>query len=82
MTEHSVPTIWVELWTEKRDMGDKDDNDIEDTSRPETSGVQLACFGLEDLILVLLPAGSGLVPTVNGMVKSLTHRIRYTPNLS
>ena len=49
-------------------MGDEEENDMEDMSGPEKSGVRLARFGLEDLISVLLPAGSGLVPAVLGMV--------------
>jgi hypothetical protein len=32
----------VELWTRKREMGDEDDNDVEDTSCYEKSRVQLA----------------------------------------
>jgi len=32
-------------------------------------------IGLEDLVLVLLPAGSGLVPAVWGMVNRLPHKI-------
>jgi hypothetical protein len=32
----------VELWTRKRDMGDEDENDMEDPSGYERSGVQLA----------------------------------------
>ena len=38
----------VELWTRKREMGDEDENDVEDTSGYEKSGVQLAWFGSED----------------------------------
>jgi len=34
--------IMTELWTKKREMGDADENDMEDTSRYEKSGVQLA----------------------------------------
>jgi len=32
----------VELSTRKRELGDEDDNDMEDTSGYEKSGVQLA----------------------------------------
>jgi len=32
----------VELWTQKREMGDEDENDVEDTSGYEESGVQTA----------------------------------------
>jgi hypothetical protein len=31
--------MMVELWTTKREMGDKDESDMEDTSRYEKSGV-------------------------------------------
>jgi len=58
----------VELWTRKREMGNEDENDLEDTSGYGKSGVPLARLGLEDLISVLLPAGSGLLPAISGMV--------------
>jgi hypothetical protein len=32
----------LELWTRKREMGDEDENDLEETSRYETSAVQPA----------------------------------------
>ena len=56
-------------------MGDEDENDMEDTSGYDKSGVRLAWIGLEDLVSVLLPAASGLVPAVSGMVKWLAHQI-------
>ena len=65
----------VELWTRKREMGNEDENDMEDTSHYEKSGVRLAWLGLEDLVLVLLPAGSGLVTAVSGMSNWLAHEI-------
>jgi len=34
--------MMVELWTRKREMGDEDENDVEDMSGYEKSGVQLA----------------------------------------
>jgi len=34
--------MMIELWTRKREMGDEDENDMEDTSVYETSGVRLA----------------------------------------
>jgi len=49
-------------------MGDEDENDMEDMSGYDKSGVRLARLGLEDLVSVLLPAGSGHVPAVSGMV--------------
>jgi len=74
--------MMVELWTRKREMGDKDENDMENTSGYEKSGVRLAWLGLEDLILVLLPAGSGLVPALAGMVNLLAHEILLSPSFS
>jgi len=56
----------VELWTRKREMGDGDENDVE--SRYEQSGVRLAGSGCEDLVSVLLTAGSGLMAAMSGMV--------------
>ena len=35
----------VELWTTKREMGDEDENNVQDTSGYEESEVQLACLG-------------------------------------
>jgi len=52
----------------KREMGDEEENDVEDTSGYEKSGVQLASLGWEDLVSVLLHAGLGLIPAVMGMV--------------
>jgi len=60
--------MMVEWWTRKREMGDEDEYDMENTSGPEKSVVRLAWLGLVDLVSVLLPAGSGLVPAVSGMV--------------
>jgi len=74
--------MMVELWTRKREMGDEDDNDIEDTSGYEKSGVRLAWLGLEDLVSVLLPAWSGLVPAVSRMVNWLAHEILLSPSFS
>jgi len=34
--------MMAEMWTRKREMGDEDENDMEDRSGPEKSGVQLA----------------------------------------
>jgi len=67
--------MMVELWTRKREMGDEDENDMEDTSGYEKSAVRLAWLGLEDLLSVLLAAGSGLVHAVSGMVNCLAHEI-------
>jgi len=62
------PAMMVELWTRKREMGDEDEKDMEDTSGEENSGVRLASLGWADLVSVLVRAGSGLVPAVSGMV--------------
>jgi hypothetical protein len=57
--------MMVELWTRKREMGDGDETDMDDTSGPEKSGVRLTWLGLEDPLSVLLSAGSGLVHAVS-----------------
>jgi len=67
--------MMVELWRRKRDMGDEDGNDMEDTSGYEKSEVRLARLGLEDRVTVLLPGGSGLVPAVSGMVNWQAYEI-------
>ena len=58
--------MMVELWTRKIEMEDEDANDMEDTSGYEKSGVRLACLGWEDLVSVVLHAGSGVVPAYRG----------------
>jgi len=60
--------MMVELWTRKRKMGDEDENDMENTSGYEESGVRLARLGLEDPVLVILTTGSGIIPAISGMV--------------
>jgi len=42
MTQLCVLVMMVELWTRKREMGDEDENDMENTSGYEKSGVRLA----------------------------------------
>ena len=49
-------------------MADEDDNKKEDVNSYEKSGVRHALLSLEDLVLVRLPAGSGLIPAISGMV--------------
>jgi len=44
--------MMVELWTRKREMGDDNENDVEDTSGYEKSEVRLAWLGWEDLVSV------------------------------
>jgi len=74
--------MMVELWTRKKEMGDEDENDMEDTSGYEKSGVRLAWLGSEDLISVIVPGGSGLVPAISGMVNWLAHEILSSPSFS
>jgi len=74
--------MMVELWTRKREMGDKDENDMEDTSGYENSGVRLAWLGLEDRTSVLLFTGSGLLPAESRMVNWLAHEILSSPSFS
>jgi hypothetical protein len=69
----------VELWTRKGGMGNEDENDMENTSGYDKSGVRLARWGLKDLVSVLLPAGSGLIPAVSRMVNGLAHKSLYVP---
>jgi hypothetical protein len=52
----------------EREMGDEDENDMEDTSGYGKSGVRLASFGLRDLILVFLTAGSEVIPAVSRII--------------
>jgi len=63
-------------------MEDEDGSEMEDTSGYEKSGVRLAWLGWEDLISVLVRAGSGLVPAVSGIVNWLAHEIRLSPSFS
>jgi hypothetical protein len=44
--------MMFELWTRKREVWDEDENDVEDTSGYEKSGVQLAWLGWKDLVSV------------------------------
>jgi len=67
--------MMVELWMREREMGEEDENNMEDSSGYEKSEVWLAWLYLGDLISVILPAGSGVVPAVLGMVNWLAHEI-------
>jgi len=44
--------MMVELGTRKREMGDEDENNTDDTSGYEKSGVRHARLGWEDLVSV------------------------------
>jgi len=72
----------VQMWMRKREMGDEDEDDVEDMSGYEKSGVRLAWLGWEDLVSVLLHAGSGLVPAISRMVNWLAHEILLSPSFS
>jgi len=63
-------------------MGNEYDNDMEDTSGTEKSGVRSARLGLHDLVLVFLPAGLGLAAAVLGMVNRLPHEIHSSHSFS
>jgi len=56
-------------------MGDKDENDGEDTTGPDKSGGRLARLSFEDLESVLVPARLRHVPAVSGMVNRLTDSV-------
>ena len=69
MTYLCVLAMMVELWMRKtREMRDDDVNYMEDLSGHVKSGPGVAWLALEDLILVVLPPGLGLVPSILGMV--------------
>jgi hypothetical protein len=70
----------VELWTRKREIGDKDENDMEDVSGHEKSDVRFACLGKDYLVSVVFPAGLRLVPAVSGLVNCLAHKILLSPS--
>jgi len=72
----------LEWWTRKREMGDKDENNVEDMSGYVKSGVHRAGLSCHDLVSVLLYAESGLVPAVSGMVNRLAHVVLFSPSLS
>jgi len=60
---------------EKEGDGDDDENDVEDTSGYEKLGLRVAWLGIEDLVLVGLHAGSGLVPALSAMDNWLAQEI-------
>jgi hypothetical protein len=59
-------------------MGEEHENNVEDNSGYEKTGVQLAWMSLDDLISVWLHAGSGLVPAISSMVYWLAHKILWS----
>ena len=67
--------MMVELCTRKRQIRDKDEYNMEDTSGYEKSEVRVAWLGSKYLILVLLPDGLGFLPSLSGMVNWLTQAI-------
>jgi len=60
-------------------MRNADGNNMQDMSGYKASAIQLACFGLEDHILVLQPAESVVVPNVLGLVHCPEHKIPLSP---
>jgi len=52
----------------KRELGDEDENNVEDTSGDQKLGVRDTSLGWENLVWVLLHARSELVPAISGMV--------------
>jgi hypothetical protein len=70
------------LWTKKREMGDEDENNVENTRRYEKSGVWLVWLDWEDLMSVLWHTGSVLIPVILGMVNWLAHEIISSPGIS
>jgi len=52
----------------EREMEDEDENDMEDRSGCEKSGVRHAWFGLEDHVSVFSPTRLGVVPAISGML--------------
>jgi len=63
-------------------MGDEDENDMQDMSDYEISGVRIACLGSDDLVSVELHAGLGLVSAISGMVNRHAHEILLSPSSS
>jgi len=63
-------------------MGDDDENDVEDTSGYERSGVWPAWLCWEKLLSVLIHDGLGRVPAVLGTVDWLAHEILLSPSFS
>jgi len=70
----------LELWTRNRGMGDEDVNDLEDMSRYDKSGVRLTRLSSEDIVLVLLHAGLGLVPAVLAIVNYVAQELLISPS--
>jgi hypothetical protein len=58
----------VELETRKRERGDEEEKDVADMSVHEKSRVRHGLVGSEDLVLVSLYAGLGLIPAIWGII--------------
>jgi len=82
MTQLCVLAMMVELWTRKREMRDAYENDRVDTSKPEISIVRRAGFCWENLVLVLFPAGSGLVCAISWIANRRAQKIFLCPGFS
>jgi len=71
--------MMVEFWTTKSQIGDKDENNMQDTRGFEKSGEPLVLLGVEDHVSLWIPAGSGLVPAESDIVNWLAHEIFKLP---
>jgi hypothetical protein len=60
--------MMAELWSRKREIGEEDESNMEDTSSYDRSGVRLTYVDLENFLSVLLSTGPELVPAVSAMV--------------
>jgi len=67
--------MMVMLWTRKREMGDADENNMEDPSQYDKSGVRLVWLYVEDIVSVLFEARLRMVPAISGMVNWLAQEI-------
>jgi len=56
--------MMAEFFTRKCDVGDGDENNVNDMSIYEKSGVWVDWFSLEDLVSMLWDVESGLLPAV------------------
>jgi len=72
----------VESGTRKRELGNEDENDMEDTSGYEKSGTWLATLFIEDLVSVLLPTRAGFVPAILQIVYRLRRAILSSPSFT
>jgi len=74
--------MMVELCTWKMEMGEENENDMDDTSGHEKWGEEHVGLGLEDLVSELILAGSWLVHAILGMVNWVAHQILLSSSFS